>query len=286
MGIDFHGLNLLRHAKRGGDFGRTITVGRQGVHVSEELIRRTLVASRPYSHSDYCEPLLEVFFGSSSVHSIDNSDYENATIIHDMNKPLPAEFFGQYDTVIDYGTSEHIFNATQALLNYSLLCRPGGRIIHYLPANNLCGHGFWQFSPELSFSLYSGANGYSDTSVFLADLSNNRVWYKVKAPRDGRRVNVWSHSPVYVLAMTTLAGGDFSHDRVQQSDYVYAWTGDAPKEEQSAAKQRVKNSPILYALAKPGYEIYLRQKASLERSRERLSGANPGLEIVNLRALV
>jgi hypothetical protein len=27
----------------------------------------------------------------------------------------------------------------------------GGEIIHVLPANNLCCHGFWQFWPELFF---------------------------------------------------------------------------------------------------------------------------------------
>jgi len=65
---------------------------------------------------------------------------------------------------------EHVFNASQGLKNVTRLCAPGGQIIHSLPANNFCNHGFWQFSPELFFSLYSDKNGYSETEIFLADV--------------------------------------------------------------------------------------------------------------------
>ena len=41
------------------------------------------------------------------------------------------------------------------------LTKIGGMIIHALPANNFCGHGFWQFSPELFYELYSPENGRS-----------------------------------------------------------------------------------------------------------------------------
>jgi 2-polyprenyl-3-methyl-5-hydroxy-6-metoxy-1,4-benzoquinol methylase len=66
-----------------------------------------------------------------------------------MNKPLPKTLHNKYDTVIDSGTLEHIFKAPEALEYCLLLCKPGGQILHMLPSNNWCGHGFWQFSPEL-----------------------------------------------------------------------------------------------------------------------------------------
>jgi hypothetical protein len=79
--------------------------------------------------------------------------HEKATHVVDMNKPLAIE--ERYDTVIDAGTIEHIYNAPQALANVSAMCAHQGQILHIGPANIFCGHGFWQFSPELFFSLYS-----------------------------------------------------------------------------------------------------------------------------------
>ena len=39
MGIDIQALKLLRHAKdKGGDFKRTLTIGRQGVHCPKHAV--------------------------------------------------------------------------------------------------------------------------------------------------------------------------------------------------------------------------------------------------------
>ena len=79
----------------------------------------------------------------------------------------------KFDTIIDFGTSEHIFNVVENLSNISKFCKNNGIILHSLPANNNCGHGFWQFSPELFFSLYSENNGFSDTEfLFLIHTIN------------------------------------------------------------------------------------------------------------------
>src|SRR5258708_37485432 len=96
----------------------------------------------------------------------------------DVGKPLVSD--EEYETIIDCGTAEHIFEVSQVLRNLSGLCASGGQIVHVLPANNFCGHGFWQFSPELFFSLYSAASGYGETEVFLADLRDPGEWFEVK----------------------------------------------------------------------------------------------------------
>ena len=57
----------------------------------------------------WCEPMLLKYFGARKVESIDNSTYEGATYIHDMNKVIPDKFHCSYDTVIDAGTLEHVF---------------------------------------------------------------------------------------------------------------------------------------------------------------------------------
>lgn len=214
MGIDAHALNFLRYCKLKRPFGDTITLGRQEIHIGGE---------EEYLNEKYCEDILISQFGSTGVDSLDNSTYEGASHIADMNRDLPLELKGKYDTVFDGGVIEHVFNVSQALYNVSALCKIGAQIIHVLPANNFCGHGFWQFSPELFFSLYSEANGYEETEVFLADLSDEGHWFKVERPTQGKRVNIISDRSLYVLVRTVLSQKTFTHDEVQQSDYVYEW---------------------------------------------------------------
>lgn len=225
MGIDIHALNFVRYATRKKGLGDTVTIGRQGLHVIEPVIRQTFALKGDYRHPQYSEQILTDCLGADSVVSVDNSAYEGATYIHDMNQELPQELWKRFDTVIDGGCVEHVFNAPQALRNCSLFLKPGGQIIHILPANNFCGHGFWQCSPELFFSLYSSGNGYKDTEVFIADLTDPRRWYRVAKPVNGGRANVSSKTPLYALVRTVVGTEAFSHQRVQQSDYVHAWEG-------------------------------------------------------------
>jgi hypothetical protein len=218
VGIDVHVLNFIRYAEKQQRLGSVATMGRQGLHITKAKLR-SIFPSAP-NYGLYCEELLIDLLGATKVESFDNSDYEQATYVADMNHPI--EGAGTYDTVLDAGTLEHIYNVAQALKNVSTMCAEGGQILHVLPANNQCGHGFWQFTPELFYSLYSQANGYSETTVFLASFDDEAHWYEVEAPSNGRRINIMSVGPLYVLCRTRR-GSHISHDCVQQSDYVYAW---------------------------------------------------------------
>src|SRR6516162_6511281 len=60
---------------------------------------------------------------------------------------------------------------------------------------NYCGHGFWQFSPELFFSLYSEKNGYSDTRIFLVSLDDWDTWYGWRLQRPQRIIDTPRQGP-------------------------------------------------------------------------------------------
>ena len=55
------------------------------------------------------------YFGSSFVKYINNSNHEQASTTNDMNLPLPTNMHFYYDTVIDGGSLDHIYNIPQAL---------------------------------------------------------------------------------------------------------------------------------------------------------------------------
>lgn len=257
MGVDYHGLCFLQYAKRNHSFGRVATMGRQSLYVNRAQIRRiTGLPDAEYRSGEFCEEMLKGAFGASLVHSFDASDFESATFICDLNQPLTHE--QQYDTVLDYGTSEHVFNVAQALQNIISLCAPGGQIIHALPADNCNGHGFWQFSPELFFSLYSERNGFSDTEVFLAEIRDWHFWYQVAPPSGGRRSEFSSRSQVYVLVRTTRREAKPSFT-VQQSDYVDGWA--------TGVSQQI-FPPERDEDAQPGKGLGARVKAAIDRYPE------------------
>jgi hypothetical protein len=250
MGIDIHALNFLVYVSRKKDLGSVATIGRQSL----------MVPRARAEFGNFCEELLRKQFGAKLVDSYDFSDFEGATYLADMNKPMATA--RQYDTVLDCGCTEHIFNVSQALTNISALCAVGGQIIHVSPANNFCGHGFWQFSPELFFSLYSDTNGYSETEVFLADLKNDRHWFQVKQPNAGERANVTTSSPLYLLCRTRKVS-HASRNAVQQSDYVYSWEKRPLPTIQGgqvlqSLKTMVRNNPTVYRSA---LSVYVKTQA-------------------------
>ena len=233
MGIAIHTLNTLRYCANKKKFGKTATLGRQRILLDRMQIKKILNIEEDFGV--FCEELLKQVFLATKVDSYDFSEYENATHIYDFNQSLTFE--DQYDTVIDLGCSEHIFNIANVLANISKLCKIGGQIIHALPANNFCGHGFWQFSPELFYSLYNSKNGYDKTEMFLADLSDESYWYKIKPFVPGERVNILSNSSVYII-IRTVKISDFSHNDIQQSDYQFEWSKEVSTNKQKLIKPR------------------------------------------------
>jgi len=223
MGITVDELSFLTYLKKNGAFKSVITLGRQGLDVSREILNKKLDFTDDVG-SKYCENLLLKKYGATEINSIDNSSYEGATIIHDMNTPFDNDFLSRtFDTVIDGGTTEHIFNFPQAIKNIVKLTSIGGQIIHMLPANNFCGHGFYQFSPELFLTLYSHENGFINTEIFIV-LPAKKKWYRVVAPKSGDRINVSFDTEACIFVRTIKNSANPQFTNVQQSDYEFLWS--------------------------------------------------------------
>jgi hypothetical protein len=282
VGLEYHGLQFLRFAAKYAQFGRVATIGRQGLCLDKTEVCSLIDVGADYKHEKYCDSLLLKHFGATCVDSWDYSDYEGASHIADMNKPL-KDVPSTYDTVIDAGSLEHVYNAPQALLNVSELCCDGGQILHILPANNFCGHGFWQFSPELFFSLYSESNGYLATRVFLASEYRTNIWYEVVKPNHGQRVNVISFTPVFVLCRTVKAR-KCCHESVQQSDYIHIWQQGESMQLQVETRPmwRAKIRSALQASVLVNFAYMFYTELSGKRS---LSSRNPHLTVRSVDSL-
>jgi len=159
-----------------------------------------------------CQALMRML-GAKRVFTCDISDYEGADLIIDLSKPVDPKYHGTFDTIVDMGTLEHIFDLPQALDNVYAMLRPGGTVILGTMANNSVNHGFYSISPTL-LNDYFAARGFTANRVYLRESSPilydtpcrifrlegrgitqelpsfsrkvTEVWYFGKKPLDGR----------------------------------------------------------------------------------------------------
>ena len=109
------------------------------------------------------------------------------------------------------------------------MLRPGGCFITHTAANNWCGHGFYQFSPELFFSALSPENGFKVERMIAHRVGPYGRWYEVSDPGKVRtRVEALTFTPfqLLVLARREKITPIFAAPP-QQSDYSPRWDADA-----------------------------------------------------------
>lgn len=197
MGLGPHKVAFLEACARNGvDFARTVTLGRQTV----------------YPDGGFADDLFAAL-GAQVVDSIDVSAYEDATIVHDLNRPLPADV-GTYSAVVDSGTSEHVFDIAAALRNAASLCALDGHVIFLAPTNGYMGHGFYQLSPDLLFRAFGKENVFEVRVALLS--TRGRLWRLADPLEVGERVGCQTGpAEVFVVAQRVA---DVPFDIVHQAD--------------------------------------------------------------------
>jgi len=176
-------------------------------------------------NNGYAEMFLR-YLGANQVHSFDYSDYEGATHIQDMNQPIPDEFKERYSVVLDGGSLEHVFNFPVAIKNCMEMVQVGGHYIGMTPANNFMGHGFYQLSPELYFSVFTEEYGYELVDLIAYENWHEPKWFSVKNPKAiNQRVTLINNRPVVLLILAKrINRRTIFKNMPQQSDYISTWT--------------------------------------------------------------
>jgi hypothetical protein len=235
MGVDVYVLDFLLDVCKSESIalGDLLTLGRQGFHVpaaAQPLARDVLFRHFPnrkfseINQGDFFADRLFEFLGANSIEVLDNSAFEDATIIHDLNRPVPVEAHGHFDSIIDGGTLEHIFNVSQAFDNIAKMLRVGGTVFVIDAANNMLGHGMYQFSTELLWTVFSPDNGFSILSMRLVETWGAPSPKPARNPREaGVRLEIGRTSnPTYVM-MAAKKINEVATLEAQQSDYVASW---------------------------------------------------------------
>jgi len=242
LGLVTTRLKFLLEAKRNGvSFNSILTLGHQKININrkklnylknEYKLNQEKVDDLDTDNRSFNNTFLKSILNVKNLSVMDYSDYQGANIIHDLNYPIPNKLENLFDVVIDGGTLEHIFNFPTAIENCMKMVRVGGSVFIFSMANNHCGHGFYQFSPELFFRVFDNNNGFETKSIVLmrhpfpgAELSERQDCYEVIDPAILKRRNsLVSNSPLGIM-VHAIKTKKIKIFRVYpfQSDYSNIW---------------------------------------------------------------
>lgn len=153
-----------------------LMIWRQSNYLTQNYIKQYFNTTKVDSHSEF----IWKYFKCNKIESVDFSDYEKPTFTHDMNVKIDNKYHNTFDVIYDGWSTEHVFNVPIAFSNYMSMLKKWGTYIWVLPWNNLCNHGFYQFSPDFFYRLFSLENWFK-TKVFVK-IKNK--WYLIKDLKD------------------------------------------------------------------------------------------------------
>lgn len=160
---------ILRQAKKK-KLGHVLCLGRQRIDISRQRFIDSCVAENVATPSDLPNQIDDIFLfnflGARSLQSMDVNSNEGAEIIHNLNLPVKKSLHGRFDTIVDGGTFDHLFDLKTAFANINKLLKVGGRVIQWNAASNYTGICYLQFSPDIFWDFYK-SNGYSVQSCNL-----------------------------------------------------------------------------------------------------------------------
>lgn len=289
MGITYEMATLLLQAKRAGlDLSAPLCLGRMRMSVRpyelDTLLDRLLPDVEHRARADalasiWAEPFLRML-GAETVQTLDASAYEGADIVHSLNDPVPRDLWGRFSVVIDGGTLEHVFNTATALDAVMRVLRPGGIFVTCGPCNNQVGAGFYQFSPELYFRVFTPENGFRLLGLYLSAARQTQWWEVVDPAESGRRTVFRAPGETRLLCVARKEDPDGQlREGPTQSSYATAWdrapasAGPEGTEESTSTRRRVSAAKrALHAVLPRGLVTGLRDWRSIRRARRRAVG--------------
>lgn len=139
----------------------------------EEVTRQCIHYAKEANSGDKARKFDAVFAMAKLYYSIifNYSNY-SAIDLHgtsiaqqlDLNQPLPIK--GQHDVIINFGTSEHVFNQYMFFKNMHDVAKSGALLLNLLPNQGDYDHGFYSYHPTFFFDL-AEANKYEIIRMYI-----------------------------------------------------------------------------------------------------------------------
>lgn len=162
--------------------------------------------------------MLEARWGLTDIKSVDPFDHK-AELRYDMNLPVPEHEHERYQTVIDIGTIEHVFDTRQCLENCMRMVRVGGHYFLHTPVNGYCGHGLHTFDPWVMGRALA--------------MNNFEIVYHQFTSARGERIDDAKdaeHSLVWIVGRKTASMGEFQIPQQEE------WAGAYAAEQKASAQ--------------------------------------------------
>jgi hypothetical protein len=119
---------------------------------------------------------LQEFKESTNFAQVDTFDIQgNPTYKVDLNEPLPEEFAGRYDWVIDSGTLHCCFDIATVMANIIKMVKMNGKVFHSSNLAGFFGRGFYAVSPSLFYEFYR-CNGFEINAMGTRTFANPEPW--------------------------------------------------------------------------------------------------------------
>lgn len=161
MALARHALEALAPHMKG---ARILSLGYPDILATEEEceeifgVRPTATIEAGAQHG-IKRPLVETMellkLLGSTLECVDVIRFRGFERVLDLNDPHEL---GEFDLVIDPGTTEHCFNIGQAVMNAARAVRVGGHIYHS-PPMTMMNHGFYNICPTMLWDFYT-QNGW------------------------------------------------------------------------------------------------------------------------------
>jgi hypothetical protein len=196
VGLNLDGpLYLQRKGLLTPERNRILDIGPQNVYFARDEQIREFVASQGQiaSDADLEKEIRRLIYFStprpgerttlfSEISDLTNIEYNSIDVcpglkteILDLNfDKLPKHMVDHYDVVLNFGTTEHIFNQWNCFEVMHDATKTGGVIYHQLPASGYLDHGYYCYTP-LFFQEMAVANSYEILDLFVTPAGESKI---------------------------------------------------------------------------------------------------------------
>lgn len=156
---------------------------------------------------------------------LDQSDYEGADIVWDLGYPVPEGLHSRFDFIFNGGCLDNMFNPAQAMMNFTQMLKPGGRLVCMESASSF-NSPYLMYSPGW-FCDYYEVNQYESWEAYICSYHNSKElffgpwkWFRYDQKKDKNGPSPATRGN-HILVVSIAQKGNLTTHDVQPIQYQY-----------------------------------------------------------------